>query len=94
MFYSVDDEPISCYVQSCNEDSIDGCLIGAVTPEVPTGASLEIQVVLYEVGPSAVACSQPVVREVDSDATVVLQLQCDAPSVDVCPPPDDCTGEL
>ena len=94
VFYSIDDEPWSCYAEMCEEDSIDGCLIGAETPEVPAGSSIEFQVVLYESGQSAVACSQPIERKVDSDTTVVLPLLCDASSLNACPQPDDCSGQI
>lgn len=92
VFYSIDGEPQTCYIEPCQVDSIAGCLIGAETPEVPSGSLLEIQVVLYEQGPSQVACSQPIERNVNSDTTLVLPLQCDPPIVDACPLPDLCQG--
>lgn len=92
IFYSVDDVPQPCFVQNCGVDSIAECLIGAVVPDVPSGSSLELQVVLYSAGPERVACSEPITRTVDSETTIELALQCSEPMVEQCPLPTSCEG--
>ncbi len=94
VFYSIDGEEQTCYVQTCLEETLDGCLIGALAPEVPSGALLEMQVALYEPGPTPAACSPRVTQTVDSDTSFELELSCDAQAVAACPLPVGCTGGI
>ncbi len=90
VFYSIDGEEQECYIEDCQEQSIGGCLIGAAAPQVPDGAELEMQVGLYEVGPTPAACSSVVTSTVGDDTRLTLALSCDLDTVSACPLPTAC----